>query len=163
MVYVLQKFRHYFLGGHFKMYTYHSVLKYLVNKPMLGGNICRWFLLFQEYDFEVIMNPRRLNAGPNDLLRIETGEEPSNLEEGLLDVQLFAVHVADDDFSNIIHFLTKWMVPEGYTNQRKKELVVCATNFFVIAGHLYKMGAYEVLQRYVPILSVIVFSLKLMG
>jgi len=36
-MYVLQKYRHYLLGGHFKMYTDHSTLKYLVNKPMLGG------------------------------------------------------------------------------------------------------------------------------
>ena len=57
MVYALQKFRHYLLGGHFKMYTDHSALKYLVNKPVLGGKICKWFLLFQEYDFEVIVKP----------------------------------------------------------------------------------------------------------
>jgi len=62
MVYALQKFRHYLLGGNFKMYTDHSALKYLVNKPMLGGKICRWLLLFQEYDFEVIVKPGRLNA-----------------------------------------------------------------------------------------------------
>ena len=37
MVYALQKFRHYLLGGHFKMFIDHSVLKYLVNKLMLGG------------------------------------------------------------------------------------------------------------------------------
>lgn len=55
MVYVLQKFRHYLLDGHFKMYMDHSTLKYLVNKPVLAGRICRWFLLFQEYDFEVIV------------------------------------------------------------------------------------------------------------
>jgi len=58
MVYALQKFRHYLLGGHFKMYTDHSALKYLVNKHVLGGIICRWFLLFQKYDFEVIVKPR---------------------------------------------------------------------------------------------------------
>jgi len=40
MVYVLQKFRHYLLGRHFKMYTDHSALKYLVNKPVLWGKIC---------------------------------------------------------------------------------------------------------------------------
>jgi len=52
MVYVLQKFQHYLLGGHFKcIYIYHSVLTYLVNKPMLGGKICRWLMLFQEYEF----------------------------------------------------------------------------------------------------------------
>ena len=45
MVYPLQKFRHYLLGSHFKMFTYHASLKYLVNKPVLGGKICRWLLL----------------------------------------------------------------------------------------------------------------------
>jgi hypothetical protein len=57
MVYALQKFRHYLLGGHFKMFIDHSVLKYLVNKPVLGGRICIWLLLFQVYDFEIIVNP----------------------------------------------------------------------------------------------------------
>jgi hypothetical protein len=37
MVYALQKFRHYLLGKHFKMFTDHSTLKYLVNKSVLGG------------------------------------------------------------------------------------------------------------------------------
>ena len=37
MVYALIKFRHYILGGHFKMFTDHSALKYLVNKPVWGG------------------------------------------------------------------------------------------------------------------------------
>jgi hypothetical protein len=46
MVYVLQKFFHYLLGGHFKILTDHSMLKYLVNKPVLGGRICIWILLF---------------------------------------------------------------------------------------------------------------------
>ena len=41
MVYALQKFRHYLLGGHFKIFTDHSALQYLVNKPMLGERICR--------------------------------------------------------------------------------------------------------------------------
>ena len=43
------------LGRHFKMYTDHYALKYLVNKLVLGRKICRWMLLFQEYDFEVIV------------------------------------------------------------------------------------------------------------
>jgi hypothetical protein len=46
MVYGLHKFRHYLMGGHFNMFTDHSALNYLVNKPVLGGRICRWILLF---------------------------------------------------------------------------------------------------------------------
>jgi hypothetical protein len=49
MIYGLQKFRHYFLGSHFKFFTDHSALKYLVNKPIFEGRICRWLLLFQEF------------------------------------------------------------------------------------------------------------------
>lgn len=37
MVYALQKYRHYLLGSPFKLFTDHSVLKYLVNNPVLGG------------------------------------------------------------------------------------------------------------------------------
>lgn len=36
MVYALQKFRHYLTGSHFKLYTDHYVLRYLVNKIVLG-------------------------------------------------------------------------------------------------------------------------------
>jgi hypothetical protein len=67
MVYALQNFRHYLLGKHFNMFTYHSSLKYLVNKLVSGGRIYRWLLLFQEFDFEVIVKPGKLNAGPDHL------------------------------------------------------------------------------------------------
>jgi len=60
------------------------------------------------------------------------------------------VRVADNHFVDIIHFLTTRMAPEGYTSQQKKELAVRTTDFSIIAGHLYKMGADEILQRYVP-------------
>jgi hypothetical protein len=85
MVYALQKFHHYLLGGHFKMFTDHSALKYLVNKPILGGRMCRWLLLFQEYDFEFIVRPGRMNKGPDHLSRLEHGEEMTSLEDSLLD------------------------------------------------------------------------------
>jgi hypothetical protein len=85
MVYALQKFRHYLLGGYFKMFIDHSTLKYLVNKPVLGGRICRWILLFQEYDFKIMVKPGRMNKGPDHLSRLEHGEEPTNMEDTLLD------------------------------------------------------------------------------
>jgi len=59
-------------------------------------------LLFQEYDFEVIVKPKRLNAGQDHLSRIEIGKEPTNLEEGLPNAYLFTVRVVDDHFRDII-------------------------------------------------------------
>lgn len=70
MVYELQKLRHYLLGSHFKFYIDHSALKYLVNKPILEGRICRWFLLFREFDFKVIVKLGKQNVGPDHLYKI---------------------------------------------------------------------------------------------
>jgi hypothetical protein len=41
----LKIFRNYMLGGHFKFFIDHATLKYLVNKLVLKGRICRWFLI----------------------------------------------------------------------------------------------------------------------
>jgi len=102
------------------MYTDHSVLKYLVNKPVLQGHICRWLLLFQEYDFEVVVKLGRLNSGPDHLSHIETSEEPTSLEEGLPNAQLFVVHVANRHFEDIIHFLTTGTTPKEYSVQLQR-------------------------------------------
>jgi hypothetical protein len=101
---------------------------------VLGGRICRWLLLFQEYDFEIIVKPGRLNVGPNHLSRIETGEEPTNVEDNLPDAQLFSIQIADDYFRDIIEFLMTRTAPEEFTMQQKKQLVVKATDFTLIAG-----------------------------
>ena len=59
--------------------------KYLSNKPVLGGRICRWILLFQEYDFEIVVKPGKMNKGPDHLSRLEHGEESTDLEDALSD------------------------------------------------------------------------------
>eukprot|EP00253_Pinus_taeda_P002892 PITA_02892 len=106
------------------MYIDQSTLKYLVNKPMLVERICRWLLLFQEYDFEVVVKLGRLNTRPDHLSQIETGEEHTNLEEGLPDTQPFVVCVMDGNFKDTIHFLTIGTALEGYFVQQNKELMM---------------------------------------
>ena len=60
---------------------------------------------FQEFDFEIIVKLDRLNVGPNNLSQIERGEEPTNIEDGLPDAQLFRVDMVDDYYDQIIQFL----------------------------------------------------------
>jgi hypothetical protein len=115
MVYSLQKFIHCLLGSHFKMYTYHSALKYLVNKPVLGGRICKWILLFQEYDFEVAVKPRKSNVGPDHLLFILPGEDAKNLDDNFPDAHPFTIKMVDDYFSDIMQFVSTCMTPSNMT------------------------------------------------
>jgi hypothetical protein len=126
MVYALWKYIHYLLGKHFNMFRDHYPLRYLVNKPMLGGRICGWILLFQEFDFEFVVKPGRLNAGPYHLSRITNGEDPNNLEDNFPDAQLFSVQIDDEYFADIIEFLSTGFAPREFTTTQKKHLVVRA-------------------------------------
>jgi hypothetical protein len=61
-------------------------------------------LLFQEYDFEVIVKLGKLNAGPDHLSCILTGEDAGNLDDNFPDAQLFAVRMVDDYFATLWSF-----------------------------------------------------------
>ena len=66
------------------MFSDHSALKCLVNKSVLGLNICRWLLLSQEFCFDIIVKLGRLNVVLDHISRIELGKEPRNFENGFL-------------------------------------------------------------------------------
>jgi hypothetical protein len=147
MVYAIQSFRHYIFGKLFNMFTDHSTLKYLVNEPVLRGRICQWLLLFQEFDFEVIVKPGKLNTGPNHLSRVTNGEEPTNFEDTFPDVQLFSVKITDDYFFDIIEYLSTGTAPHELNTMQRKNLVFREVDYQLIVGHLYKMGADNILRR----------------
>jgi hypothetical protein len=96
MVYALQKFRNYLPRSHFKFFIDHSALKYLVNKHVLEGIICRWLLLFKEFSFEVIVKPCKLNVGPDHFSRLESGESGDAIDDQLPDADLFKVEAIHD-------------------------------------------------------------------
>jgi hypothetical protein len=60
MVYELYRFQHYLLGIHF-------------------FTICRWLLLFQDFSFEVVLNPRKKNASLDNISHIKFGEARGSL------------------------------------------------------------------------------------
>lgn len=90
-----------------------------------------------------------MNVEPDHLSILETSEDPTNIQDNLLDSHLFSIRVTDEHFVEIIHFVTTRMAPSEYTTQQKKELVVKATDVSSIVGKLYNMGPYEILHRYV--------------
>ena len=101
MVFSIQKYRHYLLANPFTFYTDHQALKYLVNKPLHYGRICRWLLLFQEFEFEVVVLPGKLNVGPDHLSRIDTGEEPTGVDDDLPDAHLFRIEAVPEELEEI--------------------------------------------------------------
>ena len=92
------------------------------------------------------MKPGCLNVGPDHLSCIEIGEEHTNIDNGLSDAQLFWVDIAEDHYALIIQFLATGVALEEMSTSQKKQLVVKASDFQLIIGHLYKIGPNEILR-----------------
>lgn len=82
---------------------------------MLGGTICIWLLLFQEFDFEVVVKPRKNNIRPKQLCRIKSQEDGGPMDDELPNAHLFKVEVVLDQFTLITTYLMTGKVPEDYT------------------------------------------------
>jgi hypothetical protein len=65
----------------------------------------------------------------------------------LSDAQLFAVKTVDDYFANIVQFLSTRMALSEMIVAQKKQLVVKAADYPLLAGNLYKLGADGILRR----------------
>jgi len=57
MIYVVKKFRYYLLGTSFIFFVDYHALLYLVNKSITIGQIAKWLLLLQKFDFKVVYKP----------------------------------------------------------------------------------------------------------
>ncbi len=93
MIYVVKKFKHYLLGNNFTFFVDHQALLYLVNKPIVTGQIAKWLLLLQEFDFKVIFKPGWVHFLPNQLSIIDHGVLVIEVEDQLFDAQLFGIKI----------------------------------------------------------------------
>ena len=81
--------------------------------------IFRWLLLFQEFEFEVVVRPGKLNVGPDHLSWIDTGEEPIGVEDDLPDAHLFWIEAVPAELEEIAQFLEDGQAPEGMSTKKK--------------------------------------------
>ena len=134
MVFSLQKFRHYLLANPFTFYIDHQALKYLVNKPLHHGRICRWLLLFQEFEFDIVVRPSRETVRLDHLSRLETGEEAVGIEDKLPDAHLFRVEEIPQELADVAQFLEAGKASEDFSERQKKILAMKATPYTLING-----------------------------
>lgn len=86
---------------------------------MLEGIICQWILLFQEFDFEVIIKVGNKNVGLNHLSRVLLGESEGNLDGVLPDAHLFQINVVSNQFVDIVAYISTSHALEEYTTCRR--------------------------------------------
>ena len=61
IIYAINKFKHYITRYPVVLYTDHSTIKYLANKPVTNGKVTRWLILLQEFDITFKDRTRKEN------------------------------------------------------------------------------------------------------
>lgn len=74
IIHSLKHWRHYLLGSHFKIFTDHHSLKFLLTQKEVTGRIARWLDLLADYDFEIYYRAGDKNGAADGLSRIDVSE-----------------------------------------------------------------------------------------
>jgi len=75
VVHAINKFRHYITGYEVFVHTYHSSIRFLMNKHVTNARVNIWLLLLQEFNITIIDRPGRDNHIVDFLSRlIHTGD-----------------------------------------------------------------------------------------
>jgi len=96
-------------------------------------------LLFQEFSFEVIVKPEKLNIGLDHLSQLESGKIGRVVDDQLLDEDILKIEAIHDYLSDIALFITIGTMHDGYFTTHKRHFVFFAMDYQLIAGHLYKL------------------------
>jgi hypothetical protein len=107
------------LGKRFTFHVDHSALVYQVSKGSLMGQLARWTLLLQEYEFDIVRRPGAQHAVADYLSRLESGEPPVGVADDFPDAGVMTVipeagprDDPDKWLMDIVHFLSHGVSPE---------------------------------------------------
>ena len=139
MVYALDKFRAYLVGSDISIFTYHSVLKYLLTKQNAKVRLIRWVLLLQEYNLQIKDKKGVENVVADHLSRLtiahNTHDPPINYEfpeESLLFVESTPWYAHIANYLAIGELLAYWKA------QDKKFFFAKIHSYYLEEPFLYK-------------------------
>ena len=167
VVYSCKKFRHYLLGYKVIFHTNHDSLKYLVNKSDLSGQIARWILLLQEFNYEVVVKSGKANVNADYLLRQRgqnfvadisaefPDEFPDTLGDPVVsenpDSHMSEVFHLGQEFVSEYQDIIEYLVMSRYLDQMSKEEKEIfqrkVAPYTLIRSVLFKLGTDDILRR----------------
>ena len=117
VIYAINKFRHYITGYQVLLYTDHSAIRYLANKPIKNGRITCWLLLLQEFDINIKDRPRKENVVADFLSRVPKTDDILTVDDQFPDEHLFSLVVKTPWYTDVANYLVVGKVPRNLTSR----------------------------------------------
>ena len=136
-------------------HTDHDSLKYLVNKPDLSGQIAKWILLLQEFNYKIVVKPGKENLNADYLSKQRGKESVTDISVEFLDefpksplsevFPLNSEHVSE--YQDIIDYLVESRYPKQINREEKEIFQRKVAPYTLIGGVLFKIGMDDILKR----------------
>ena len=107
----------------------------------------RWLLLFQEFNFDIILRAGRHHVMADHMSRIESGEQPSGINYDFPDAPLFSVDADPSWYGDILFLLSSGQYPSNINLHQKRRLLIKSRPFYLLGGQLYRCGPDGVSRR----------------
>ena len=93
VVHAINKFHHYITSYKVFLHTYHSTIRFLMNKPITNGRVTRWILLLQEFNITILERPRKENFVAYFISCIKNEDDDIPVDDSFPDEHLFSLSV----------------------------------------------------------------------
>jgi VanZ family protein len=122
------------------MYTNHSSIRYLANKPITNGWVTRWLLLLKEFDITIKDQPRRENVVADFLSCIPKTNDSLAVEDRFPDEHLFVITTKPPWYADVENYLAMGILPAHLSSRERKLIVQRSARFSWINGYLFHTG-----------------------
>ena len=122
VIFALEKFRSYLLGGKVIVFSDHTALRYLITKKDAKSRLIRWILLLQEFDMEMRDKSGSENLVADHLSRISVGEENVPLKDTFPDEQLFSLNSKLPWYVDLVNYLIAGKLHAGWPKAKRDKL-----------------------------------------
>jgi hypothetical protein len=139
VIYAINKFRHYIIGYSTLVHTDHSVIKYLMNKPITNDRVTRWLLLLQEFDITIVDRPGKENVVVGFLSRL-TLDDDTPVDDSFPNEYLFSVSSHSPWYSDIANYLLAGKLPPHLSYQEKRRIIQQSARYSWISGCIFHTG-----------------------
>ena len=136
----IKKYQVYLQGEKFYVYTDHNALKGLMSMKEPTGKLARWSVLIQEFDFEILYCPGRVNGNADAPSRFPY-EGPIKVEAlaGASDT-LMSLQRRDRELEPLIDYLEQGILPEE--DAQIKSILATADQYIITQeGLLYHISS----------------------
>lgn len=120
---VINIFIHYITLYQVFLYTDHSAITYLSNKPITNRRVTRWLLLLQEFDITIKDWPGKENPIANFLSQVPKINDPLGVADQFIDKHLFIVVTKMPWYADVTNYLVVGKLPRHLTAREGKQIV----------------------------------------